>query len=146
MHQEEIHRDSRSFLARFWLSYIYAQTWSRWRRLSQMGRSCRTRFHLSNDRTRIFSIQTKLVDLSQKVWRPRTIEITFWLQSSVVYIKPFTPRIWRTTTQTANLVEVPGTATVIEFFFHLVAMEWILVVITRIQRKSNEEDACKGSW
>ena len=28
--------------------------------------SCRTRFHLSNDGIRIFSIQSKLVDLSQK--------------------------------------------------------------------------------
>ena len=33
--------------------------------LSQMGRSCKTRFHLLNDRIKIFSIQTKLVDLSQ---------------------------------------------------------------------------------
>ena len=35
--------------------------------------------------------------------------------------------------------------TVIEFFFHLVAMEWILVVFLRIQRKLMKEDACKGS-
>ena len=28
----------------------------------EVGRSCRQRFHLSNDRIRIFSIQTKLVD------------------------------------------------------------------------------------
>ena len=32
----------------------------------------------------------------------------------------------------------------IEFFFHLVAMERILVVFLRIQRKSIEEDASKG--
>ena len=59
-------------------------------------------------------------------------------------LKPFTPRIWRTTTQTAALLEVPETAPIIEFFLHLVAMEWILVVFLRIQRKSMKEDACKG--
>ena len=32
----------------------------------------------------------------------------------------------------------------IEFFFHLVAMERILVVFLRIQRKSRKEDASKG--
>ena len=32
----------------------------RWRCLSQMGRSCRTRFHLSNVRIRIFSITDKI--------------------------------------------------------------------------------------
>ena len=40
-------------------------------------------------------IQTKLVDLSQEVWEHWTIEKSFWLQPSVVYIKPFTSRIWR---------------------------------------------------
>ena len=64
----------------------------------------------------------------------------FWLQPSVVYIKPFTPRSWRTTTQAPALLEVPGKATVIEFFLHLVAMERILVVFLRIQRKSTKED------
>ena len=49
----------------------------------------------------------------------------------------------RTTTQTAALLEVPGTAPVIKFFLQLVAMEWILVVFLRIQRKSMKEDACK---
>ena len=43
-----------------------------------------------------------------------------------------------------QLLEVPATAIVIEFFLHLVAMEWILVVFLRIQRKSMKEDACKG--
>ena len=115
--------------------------------LYQMERSCSTRFHISNDRIRIFSLQTKLVDLSHLVWKHwRTIEKTFWLQPSVVYIKPFTPRSWRTTTQAHALLEVPETATVIEFFLHLVAMEWILVVFLRIQRKSMKEDACKGLW
>ena len=33
-----------------------------------------------------------------------------------------------TTTQTATLLEVQGTAIVLEFFLHLVTMEWILVV------------------
>ena len=32
----------------------------------------------------------------------------------------------------------------IEFFLHLVAMERILVVFLRIQRKSMKEDVCKG--
>ena len=72
-------------------------------------------------------------------------EKTFWLQPSVVYIRPFTPRIWRTTTQTATLLEAPGTA-IVEFFLHLVAMEWILVVFIRIQRKSMKEDTCKDLW
>ena len=87
-------------------------------RLYQMGRSCRTRYHSLHDGIRIFSIQTKLVDLS-------------------------TPRIWITTTQTAHLLEVPGTAPIIEFFLQLVAMEWILVIFLSIQRKSMKEDACK---
>ena len=52
--------------------------------------------------------------------------------------------MWRTTTQAHALLEVPATAIVIEFFLHLVAMEWILVVFPRIQRKSMKEDACKG--
>ena len=110
-----------------------------------MGRPCRTSFRLSNVRTRIFSLQTKLVDHSQWVWRHwRTTETPFWLQPSVVYTFPFTPRIWRTTTQAHALLEVPATAIVIEFFLHLVAMEWILVIFLRIQRKSMKEDACKG--
>ena len=98
---------------------MYARIWSRWRSLYQNGRSCKTRFHLSNVRMRIFSLQTKWVDLSQEVWKYwRTIEKTFWLQPSVVYIKPFTPRIWRTTTQAHAILEVPATATIIEFFLH----------------------------
>ena len=62
-----------------------------------------------------------------------------------VYIRPFTPRIWRTTTQTDAILEVPGTAPIIEFFLQLVVVEWILVVFIRIQRKSINEDACKDS-
>ena len=54
---------------------------------------------------------------------------------TLVYTKPFTPRIWRTTTQAHALLEVPATAIVIEFFLHPVAMEWILVVFLRVQRK-----------
>ena len=42
------------------------------------------------------------------------------------------------------ILEVPGTAPIIEFFLHLVAMEWILVLFLRIQRNSMKEDACKG--
>ena len=54
------------------------------------------------------------------------------------------PRIWRTATQAHASLEVPATATVIEFFLHLVAMEWILVVSLTIQRKCMKDDASKG--
>ena len=74
----------------------------------------------------------------------RTNETTFWLQPSVVYIEPFTPRSWRKTTQAHALLEVPAMETGIEFFLHMVAMERILVVFLRIQRKSIKEDGCKG--
>ena len=63
-------------------------------------------------------------------------EKSFWLQRSVVYIKPFTPRIWRTTTQAYAIMEVSGAAPIIEFFLQLVAMEWLLVEFIIIQRKS----------
>ena len=43
-----------------------------------------------------------------------------------------------------RLLEVPTMEIVIEFFLHQVAMERILVVFLRIQRKSTKEDACKG--
>ena len=65
-----------------------------------------------------------------------TSEKTFWLKPSVVYVKPFTPRRWRTTTQADALLEIQTMETGIEFFLHLVAMERILVVFLRIQRKS----------
>ena len=64
--------------------------------------------------------------------------------NQAVYTKPFTPRIWRTTTQAHALLKVPATAIVIEFFLHLEAMERILVIFLRIQRKSVKEDACTG--
>ena len=88
---------------------------------------------------------TKLVAPSQQVgrWHP-TIEKTFWLQTSVVYIRTFTPRSWRTTTQANAILEVPATAIVIEFFTHLVAMERILVVFLRIQRKSRNKRQAKA--
>ena len=110
-----------------------------------MGRSCRTRSHLSNVRIKILSLQAKLVDLSQQVRKHYgTNEKTFWLQPSDVHCKPFTPRSWRKTTQAHALLVVPTMDTSIEFFLHLVAMDWILVVFLRIQRKSIKEDACKG--
>ena len=61
-----------------------------------------------------------------------------------VYIEPFTPRSWRTTTQADALLEVQGMETGIEFFFHLVAMERILVMFLRIPRKSMKEAANKS--
>ena len=70
----------------------------------------------------------------------RTNEKTFWLQPSVVYIEPFTPRSWRTTTQTRAQLEVQTMEIVVKFFLHLVAIERILVVFLRIQRKSTKED------
>ena len=54
------------------------------------------------------------------------------------------PRSWRTTTQADAPLEIQRMETGIEFFFHLVAMERILVVFLRIQRKSIKEDASKG--
>ena len=42
------------------------------------------------------------------------------------------------------LLEVQGKETGIEFFLHLMAMERILVIFLRIQRKSTQEDASKG--
>ena len=141
MHQETFQRNPWSFLKGSWISYSHARTWSRWRSVYQMGWSCRQRLLSLHDRSRIFSIQTELVDYSQQVWKNWTIEKAFWLQPSVVYTKPFTPRILRTTNQVDALPEVPAKATVIEFFLHMVAMEWILVVFI-IQRKSITEDAC----
>ena len=54
-----------------------------------------------------------------------------------------TPRIWRTTTQAYAILEVPGTAPIIEFFLQLGAMEWFMEVFIIIQRKSINEDAYK---
>ena len=70
----------------------------------------------------------------------RTNEKTFWLQPSVVYIKQFTPKSWRTTTETETLLEVQTMEIVVGFFLHLVAKGRILVVVPRIQRKSTKED------
>ena len=46
----------------------------------------------------------------------RDIEKSLWLQRSVVYIKPSTPRIGRTTIQTHSIQEVSALASIIEFF------------------------------
>ena len=43
------------------------------------------------------------------------------------------------------MLEVSGTATVIEFFLHLVAMEWILVVFLRNSKKVDER-GWPGGW
>ena len=43
---------------------------------------------------------------------------------------------WRTTAQAHAILEVSAMAPIIEFFLQLVAMEWIMVVFKRIQRKS----------
>ena len=74
-----------------------------------MGRSCRSRLHLSNVRIRILSRQAKLVDLSlnksgnnEGPLRKRSD-----FNQAFVYIKPFTPRSWRITTQADARLEVP---------------------------------------
>ena len=91
--------------------------------------------------------QTKLVDLSQKVWRHwRAIEKPFWLQPSVVYTKPLTPRNWGTATQAHAPLEVLAMETGIEFFLHLVAMQWILVAFWRNQRKSMHGKVYDRTW
>ena len=71
---------------------------------------------------------------------------TFLFQTSVVYLRTFTPRSWRRPTRARSFLEVQTMETGIEFFLHLVAMERILVVFLRIQRKSIKEDASKGLW
>ena len=44
------------------------------------------------------------------------------------------------------LLEVQTMGIVVKFFLQLVAMDRILVVFLRIQRKSSKEDACKAIW
>ena len=146
VHQEGLFRDPYSLLDRFRISCIPAWTWTRWRGLYRKGRSFGQEFLPLHDASRIFSIQTELVDLSHLVWKHRTIEKSFWLQRSVVHIKPSTPRIWRTTTQADALLEVPETTQITEFFLKFVGMEWFLVEFIIVQRKSINEDACKATW
>ena len=55
------------------------------------------------------------------------------------------PRNWRTTNQADVILEVSATAPIIEFFFQLMVMEF-LVEFLIIQRKSTNEDACKSTW
>ena len=146
MRKEGLLRNPWSILARSCFPWTDDSTQSRWRSLSCMGRSCRTRSHLSNVRIRILSLQAKLVDHSQEVRkRYPTSKKTFWLQPSVVHIKPFTPRTWRTTTRARTLLEVQRMETGIGFLLLLVAMERILVVFLRIQRKSRKREQAKVS-
>ena len=63
--------------------------------------------------------------------------------ASVVYIKSFTPRSWRTTTRAHALLEVPSMETGIEFFTLLVGMARILVVFLRIDRKPRKRRQAK---
>ena len=65
MHQGKIHINPWSFLTRSCFPWTDDRKQSRWRCLSCMGHSCRTRSHLSNVRIWIFSPQAKLVDLPQ---------------------------------------------------------------------------------
>ena len=132
MHKEGLQRNPRSILARSCFPWTDDRKQSRWRCLSCM---CRTRSHQSNVRIRILSLLAKLVDLSINQEKYPT----FWLQPSVVYIKR-----WKTTTQADAPPKIQRMVTGIKFFFHLVAMERILVVFLRIQRKAMKEDASKG--
>ena len=125
-------------------SWISTRNWSNWRSLYPDGQGRAERFHLSNVRIRILSLQTKMVDLSQQFWKNRPIEKSFWLQRCVDHIEPSTPRIWRTTTQASSILEIPAIALIIEFFLQLVAMERFLVELIIIQRKSTNELMCKS--
>ena len=92
----------------------------------------------------IFSSQTKL-DLSPKGLDTPLRNLSNF-NKALFTSKQFTPRIWRTTIQVHAILEVQGTAPIIEFFFQLVAMDWILVVFPEIQKKSMKEDARKCWW
>ena len=135
MHQEEFWRGSRSFLERSRISWISTRTWSSWRSLYPDGHGRAERFQLSNDARRVLSIQKELVDLSQLIWKNRTGERSFWLQRCVDHTKPSTPKIWRTTTQTSSILEIPAMALIIEFFLQLAAMERFLVELMTINKK-----------
>ena len=65
-------------------------------------------------------------------------------KTSVVYIKTFTSTSWRRPTRAHTLLKVQRMETSIEFFLHLVAMERILVVFLRIQRKSRKKRQAKA--
>ena len=112
---------------------------SRWKSLSSMGCSCRWRSHLSYVTRRILLLKEQLVAPSQEIgqWHT-TFEKTFWFETSIVYIKAFTPRSWRRTHRARSLLEVQTLEIGIKFFFYLVAMARFLVVCQRIQRKSRK--------
>ena len=67
-----------------------------------------------------------------------TIEKTFWFQTSVVYIKAFTPRSWRRTNRARSLLEVQTMEIGIEFLLYMVAMARFLVVCLREFKESQE--------
>ena len=58
--------------------------------------------------------------------------------------KTFTPRSWRRPTRAHTLLEVQTMENGIEFLLYLVAMERILVVFLRIQRKSRKKRQAKA--
>ena len=145
MHKEGLRRNPWPILARSCLPWANDWKQSRWRSLWCMGRSCRWITHLSYVRCRILLLQEQLVDLFQQLgrWHP-TIEKTFWFQTSVVYIKTFTPWSWRRLSRAHSLLEVQTMETSIEFFLHLVAMARILVVFLSIHRKSRRKKQAKA--
>ena len=105
-----------------------------------MGRSCRRRSYLSGFRIRILSLQAKLVDLSQQETTTEPMRKRCDFNQALSTLNRLHREAGRTTTQSHAQLEVQTMAIVVEFFLHLVAMERILVVFLRIQRKSMKED------
>ena len=72
-------------------------------------------------------------------WRKRSD-----FKQAYVYIKTFTPRSRRRPTRAHSLLEVQTMETSFEFFLYLVAMARILVVFSRIHRKSRRKRQAKA--
>ena len=105
-----------------------------------VGRSCRTRSHLSYVRRRILSLQAKLVDLHNKSGnhtQPLRKRSDFKQELST--LKRLHQEAGEDQLEPISLLEVQTMETGIEFFLYLVAMARILVVFLRIQRKSKKK-------
>ena len=149
MHRKRTYGEPWSFLARSWFAQMYVEKLSKWRCLSLMGRSCRTRSHLSNVRTRrIFSSQTKLVDLCQKspgnTGGPLRKRSDF--NQALCTLKLCTPRIWKTTTQAHALIGSTRNGTHHRVLFPVGGNGVDLGGLKKNSRESIKEDACKDFW
>ena len=141
MQKKWLQRNPWSILAKSCFPWTDDSTHSRWRSLSCMGCSCRTRLHLSYVRRRILPLQTKFVDLSRRrETTPNQWEKRSDFNQTLSTLRTFTPRCWRTSTRAHTPLEVQGMETGIEFFFFLVAMARILVVFLRIQESQERGD------